>query len=79
MNYHPIPHNIELFAYCVNDTIGCDSLHDFVNIEHCYKVIRFVDEVGFYPYGVRVQDYLGSELTQTFFIQRFYYFEHSLN
>lgn len=78
--YFPnLPNEIELFALCVNSIIGIDSGNDMVNSGHCYKVVRFVDEHGFFPYGVRVSDYMGNELNQTFHTQRFLYFETVLN
>lgn len=79
-NYYPsLPKEIDLFALCVNDTFGGDGDCDMVNKGHAYIVKKFVKEIGFAPYGVRLIDYLGSELTQTFYMQRFVFIEHCLN
>lgn len=78
--YYPkIPNNIELVAVCVDVSAGADYGSNFVHIGKYYKVKQFVEQSGFFPYGVRVIDYKGNELNQTFYIQRFIYFERNLN
>lgn len=79
MYYPTLPDNIEMFALCLNAQPSRDSILDMVNAGRCYKVLRFVDESGFFPYGVRVADYRNNELDQTFFVQRFRFFEIILN
>lgn len=79
MYYPTLPEHIEMFALCLDAKPSRDSVFDMVNSGRCYKVIRFVDQDGFFPYGVRVADYRNNELDQTFFVQRFRFFEYILN
>lgn len=80
MIYFPdLPKEIDLFAFCLNGISGADFENEIVHSGHCYKVIKFVDEIGFFPYGVRIKDHNDNELNQTFFSQRFKFIEHYLN
>lgn len=69
----------EMFAYCVNDTPEDDCVNDNVHENHLYKVNSFVNEEGFFPYGVRIADNSGNELTQTFHLARFLYMTNCKN
>lgn len=65
---------MELYAWCVNSHATGNT--DGVHICHLYKVCRYVDDdKRFYPCGLRIEDYLGNELTETFYMQQFLYFE----
>lgn len=68
----------ELYAWCVNNTMTGNT--DAVHVLHLYRVDRFVDDdLRFYPYGLRLRDYRGNELTETFYMQQFLYFDIYLN
>ena len=69
----------EIFANCIDDQEDKDFKADRVHLGHVYKVCRFVLEDGFSPFGVRVSDFNNNELDQTFYLQRFTYFENILN
>ena len=66
---------VEVYAWCVADeeTTHRPGTTDRVHIMHLYRVIKYVDQKGFFPRGVRIKDYKGNELTETFFIQQFLY------
>lgn len=72
----------ELYAWCVADreTTNWPNIRDRVHVMHLYRVDRFVsDDRRFFPYGVRIRDFNGNELNETFYMQQFLFMEIFMN
>lgn len=79
MYYPIIPKCVEVYAFCTIAEDGEDIVKDNVHLNHTYKVLAFTNEEPFFPYGIRLQDFNGNELKNTFYLQRFHIWEIGLN